>query len=52
MVLKMAEKRMIKEEILDEKEFIVELSGLIDSKLLNTNLDQANFLVIFKNLIY
>ena len=43
----MAEKTVVKEEILEEKDFVVELSGLIDNKLFSTNLEQANFLVIF-----
>lgn len=43
--LKMDEKTIVKEEVLEEKDFVVELSGLIDSKLLSTGLDQANFLV-------
>ena len=42
----MDNKTIVREEKLEEKDFIVELSGLIDSKLLNTNLSQANFLVI------
>ena len=41
----MDEKTIVKEEVLEEKDFVVELSGLIDSKLLSTGLDQANFLV-------
>ena len=41
----MSEKTVLKEEILEQKDFVVELSGLIDHKLLNTNLDNANFLV-------
>ena len=44
---RMAEKTVVKEEILEEKDFVVELSGLIDNKLFSTNLEQANFLVIF-----
>lgn len=46
--LKMDERTVVREEVLEEKDFVVELSGLIDSKLLNTSLDQANFLVTFE----
>lgn len=41
----MDNKTVLKEEIIEEKDFLVELTGLIDSKLLSTNLNQSNFLV-------
>lgn len=39
-------KTVLKEEIIEEKDFLVELTGLIDSKLLSANLSQSNFLEI------